>query len=499
MGTIRGARGIGILVAGLVATFLVVAPVSASSATSWRATIVGATLRGGATTLIQSDSTGSINVKLSGVTPGDVVAILVNPTACPDEAQDVFSFELPAASADGVAAGRHTLSAREARAYNDALTRRTRLSLLAVSADDKGCGDQVGAPSVGTARVQDSKTVQGTTIYTYDLRYPVIGGIGAAAATAINATVKARVDAIIADLLDRARGAGPNDGPIGLLSQTFSVRLSQSGLLSISFAFSDASGPDSTDFPYALTFDTTTGRQLTLDDVVRTDPAAMATLQADVRQVLAPRGRLYQSQAIISDESPWHLESTGLEFIFATLGAIGAPPYPALVPWSRLRPILNFQSPVARLAGSGPCQASQLASTIDDWEGGVGSRFTTVHLTNYSAAACFLQGTPQSQVIDGTGRVLIDSARQGADGLPHVSPGDPRITVNPGARAEIDVQTNNYCGPAPVGAIRVALRLPSSPDRVISPQAPDAFLDDLPPCNGSVGQGVIVTNGWRRG
>ena len=62
-------RSVGIVVAAILATFLIVAPVSATSATSWRATIVGTMLHGGATTLIRSDGTGSINVKLYGVTP----------------------------------------------------------------------------------------------------------------------------------------------------------------------------------------------------------------------------------------------------------------------------------------------------------------------------------------------------------------------------------------------------------------------------------------------
>ena len=86
--------GVGAVLAGL----LVAAPASAASATAWRATIVGATLHDGATTLIQSDGHGSINVSLSGVTPGQRVEVLVNPSACPDEGQDIFGFDLPPAT-----------------------------------------------------------------------------------------------------------------------------------------------------------------------------------------------------------------------------------------------------------------------------------------------------------------------------------------------------------------------------------------------------------------
>jgi hypothetical protein len=492
-------RPVGIGLAALVATFLIVSPVGASSATSWRATIVGTTLHGGATTLIQSNGTGSISVKLYGVTPGESADILVNPSPCPDEAQDVFGFDLPPAGADGVASGRHTLTAQETHAYNEALSRRTKLSLLVVTSDDKGCGNQVGAPSVGTGRVEDSKTENGSDIYSYDLRYPVVSGIDPAAASLINATLKGQVDALVAEILKNANEAEPDTGPVALDEQTFTVRLSQSGLLSIRETLIDNSAPDTDHFPSAFTFDTATGGQVALSDVVRADAAGMALLQAEVARILAPKGRLYVSQSFLRDDTPWNLVPAGLEFTFSDLQPIGIQPYQVVVPWSRLRPIVKLNSPVAVLAGPGPCEASQLASTITDWEGGVGSRFTTVHLVNQSPVSCFLQGTPQSQLIDATGRVLLDSARAGADGLPHVSPGDPKITVAPGGKAHIDVQTNNYCGPAPVGFVRVALRLPGGTARVISWHAPTISAGDVPPCNGFTAPGVITTNGWHHG
>ena len=374
------------------------------------------------------------------------------------------------------------------RNYNAALSRRTNLSLLVVTQTDKGCGNQVGSPSVGTARLHGSKA----NVYAYDLRYPVIGGIDPAAATAINGVLKGHAEGVIADILAAEKEFGDDIGPLADTVETFSVRLIESGLLSIFVNSDDSTGPDATSFPLAFTFDTTTGYLFALDDVV----ADQTSLQAEVRRILAPRGRLYQSQANIHDDTPWNLEPSGLALTFGSLQAVGIPPYKVVVPWSSLRPILVAGTPVAALAGPGPCQASQLRSTIDTWEGGVGSRFTTVHLTNVSPASCFLQGTPQSQLIDATGRVLLDSGWAGPAGLPHVSAGDPRVTVAPNGGARIDVQTNNYCGPAPVGFVRVALRLPGGSARVISWHAPDPTVDDVPPCNGPTVPGVIVTNGW---
>jgi hypothetical protein len=484
-------RSVGIVVGALLATFLIVAPTSASSATSWRAMIAGTSLHGGATTLIRSDGTGSINVTLRGVTPGERAAIIVMPSACPDESQDLFSFELPAARADGTATGRHTLTTREVRAYDAARSRRAKIALLVVTSDDKGCGDQVGAPSVGTARVQGSKA----DVYRYDLRYPVVGGIDLTAAAEINGVLRGHVDAVIADVAARARQAGDHAGLVADIVETFSVRFSQSGLLSIFVNSDDAAGVDATSFPVAFTFETATGRRLMLDDIV----ADRAALQADVRRVLARRGPLYASQANIHDDTPWVIVPAGIALTFGSLQAAGISPYTAVVPWAMLRPILVAGTRVAALAGPAPCQAAQLRSTIDPWEGGAGSRFTRVHLTNVSAASCFLQGTPQSQLLDATGRVLLDSGRAGAAGLPHVAPGDPRVTVAPGGSARIDVQTNNYCGPAPVDFVRIALRLPGGTARVISWHAPGPTLDEVPPCLGPTAPGVITTNGWHHG
>jgi len=311
-------RIVGIVVAALLATLLLAIPASASSATTWRATIQGTTLHGSATTIIQSNGAGSINVKLYGVAPGQTPAILVNPSACPDEAQDLFSFELPPAGTDGIAAGRHTLTATEVRAYNVALSGRTKIALLALTADDKGCGDQVGAPSVGTARVQGAQE----DLYRYDIRYPVVAGIDPAAAAAINAAVKGAADAQVAAILRDAAG-GADNGPVALVTETFSVRLSQAGLLSILFSHQDDVAIDADQFPFARTFDTTTGRELGLEDVIRVDAASLTLLNDEVDRALAARGRLYTSSDSVDSGTPWTLVPGGLAFTFNGLGAIG--------------------------------------------------------------------------------------------------------------------------------------------------------------------------------
>jgi hypothetical protein len=501
-------RRVAIALAALFAAFVVASPVAAASATSWRATIVGAHLHGGATTLIGSNGTGSINVTLSGVTPGDVVTVLVNPLACPEEAQQIFGFDLPAASSAGVAAGRLTLTARQVAAYDAALTRREPISILVVSQDDKGCGDQVGAPSVATARLQGTVAPVGAT---YDIRYPVIRGIAAGAAIDINDQLRADANASIAAFTTDATNEGPppNGSGTSVATQTFSVSLSQPTLLSLGELYSEflagAAHPLaalSTD-----TFDLRTGAQIHLADLFRPGSAWLGVLSMQSRARLRTLfhdpsldGTIDQGTAASAGNfAGWQLLPTGLRITFSEYQvgpyAIGMPSI--VIPWASLRSVLNLSSPVAALTPAGPCLASQLRAQMSDWEGGVGSRFDRVVLTNRSAAPCFLQGTPRTQLIDATGRVLLDSAAAGPSGAAHVGPHDPRVVIAAGAAARIDVITNNYCGPTPAQPVRLALTLPGAGGRVVGAVGPSGgFVDDVPPCFGPTAPGAILTNGW---
>ena len=491
----------------LLAALAFATPAAAASATSWRATIVGRNLHGGATTIIRSDGTGTMNVTISGVTPGLIPTALVNPAACPAEAQDLFGFDLSAANGAGVSSGRHTLTVAEVKAYNAALSARTRLSILVVTRNDKGCGDQAGAPSVGTARIQGSVTSVGAT---YDIRYPVIGGSDASVAAAVNAALAADAHAAITTFTADATSAGSPSGgdPPSAASQTFSVSLSQPTLISLGVLFSEFltgavhGGADLR----TSTFDLTTGHRITLAELFRPGSGYLNVLSAESRTRLRT---LFHDPSLddfinpgttpsASNFQSWQLAPSGLRITF---GQYQVAPYsmgmPAIViPWTTLRPVLNLRSPAAMFLPLGPCVAGQLSASMSPWDAGLGSRFDTVTLKNVGAIPCWLQGTPRAQLIDGTGRALLDSGRAGASGLPHVDPHDPRVVVAAGASARIDVRTSNYCGAPPVAPVRIALGLPSGGGRVVAaPPAGGSATDGVPPCNGPA-PGSITTNGW---
>jgi hypothetical protein len=492
------------IVPALLAAFAFATPASAASATSWRATIVGAQLHGGATTVIAGNGTGSISVKLYDVTPGQVPIALVNPTACPTEAQDLFSFDLSAANAAGISTGRHALTSAQVTAYNAALSMQIKLSILVVTLDDKGCGDQLGAPSVGTARLTGTVAAVGAT---YDLRYPVIGGIDPIVAASINGFLAQDAQSTVTGFTQEAMDAGLpfNGNAPTLATQTFSVSLSQPALLSLGelyFQFNTGAAHPiaalSTD-----TFDLLTGHRLTLADIFRPGSGYLSVLSTESRARL---------RALLDDASldswidmgttpsaanfaSWQLVPTGLRITF---GEYQVGPYAIgmraiVIPWASLRPVLDLGSPIAGLVPAGPCLATQLSAQMSDWDAGLGSRFNTVHVTNDSAVACVLQGTPQSQLIDGTGRVLLSS------GAATVHPSDPRVVIAAGATGHIDLRTGNYCGAAATNPIRIVLRLPSGGGRLVaSPSAGGSTTTDLPPCNGPV-PGLISTNGWHHG
>ncbi len=496
------------LAAALLATLVLATPVAAASASSWRATIVGGTLHGGATTLIRSDGTGTINVKVYGVTPGLVPVALVNPALCPVEAQDLFGFGLSAANAAGVSTGRHTLTAAEVKAYNAALSARTKISILVVTRDDKGCGDQAGAPAVGTARIQGSIP---SVSAVYDIRYPVIGGIDATVATAVNGVLAADAQATITAFTQDATSAGvPSGGdPPSVANQTFSVSLSQPTLLSLGELYGEyltGAAHGGADLR-TWTFDLTTGHRITLAELFRPGSGYLNVLSTESRTRLRA---LFHDPSLddfinpgttpsVSNFRSWQLTTAGLKITF---GEYQVAPYamgmPSIViPWTTLRPVLNLRSSAAPILPPGPCLATQLSASMSPWDAGLGSRFDTVALKNTALIPCWLQGTPQAQLVDGTGRVLLDSASAGASGLPHVDPHDPRIVVAAGASARIDVRTTNYCGSPPVAPVRIALRLPSGGGRVIAPPPPGgSATDGVPPCNGPTAPGSISTNGW---
>jgi hypothetical protein len=107
-----------------------------------------------------------------------------------------------------------------------------------------------------------------------------------------------------------------------------------------------------------------------------------------------------------------------------------------------------------------------------------------------------VQGTPEVELVDTHGGILIDSQTDGPTGLPHIAPGAPAYHLAKGASLKTMVDTDNYCGAAPALPTTVAFVLPSDAGRLVAAPGPGG---GVPPCMRSPGSlGSISMNGWQR-
>jgi hypothetical protein len=126
----------------------------------------------------------------------------------------------------------------------------------------------------------------------------------------------------------------------------------------------------------------------------------------------------------------------------------------------------------------------------------MGHQIASVTLTNTSSKTCTVQGTPEVELLDKHGGILIDSQTGGPSGLPHISAGAPVFHLVKGASLKTMVDTDDYCGAPPALPTTVAFVLPASAGRLVA--APGSG-GDVPPCNGSPGSlGSISMNGWQK-
>jgi hypothetical protein len=127
----------------------------------------------------------------------------------------------------------------------------------------------------------------------------------------------------------------------------------------------------------------------------------------------------------------------------------------------------------------------------------MGNQIADITLTNVSSTTCKLRGTPEVQLVDAIGVILLDSKTAGPAGLPHVSSGDPTFLLAHNVSVRTQVDTSDYCGAAtPVAPTTVAFILPSGGGRLVVAAGPGG---STPPCNSAPGTpGSVAMNGWAK-
>lgn len=154
-------------------------------------------------------------------------------------------------------------------------------------------------------------------------------------------------------------------------------------------------------------------------------------------------------------------------------------------------------TPVPTPAPPTACKADQLTGAVKTWEGAAGHQIASVVLTTRAGVTCIVQGTPQLQLVDAIGTIVIDSTEKGDAGLAHVDAADPSVLLAPGESVTTMVSVSNYCdNPAPSLPTTVAMVMPSDGGRIVLDAGPGG---DVPACMASPGDpGSIEMNGWTR-
>jgi hypothetical protein len=137
---------------------------------------------------------------------------------------------------------------------------------------------------------------------------------------------------------------------------------------------------------------------------------------------------------------------------------------------------------------AGACASDALTARITAWEGAAGSRIADVTVQNTSSAACRLPAAPSIQLVDGSGRVLIDGKRPASADTIRLAAGETVTTL---------VEASNYCGKPPTAPVRIAFDLGTGGRLLAEPPSPTD--DTVPPCNGPTVGATIQMQPWTRG
>jgi hypothetical protein len=195
---------------------------------------------------------------------------------------------------------------------------------------------------------------------TIDFQQPVVSGIAAAAAGAINATIQAKVDAYIADVDQQP--VMPGDDPSSVTG-SFKVAFVSSSLLSIEFNVENYGTGEGhgVELAGSLTFAVSSGAQIHLGDLFSDQSAGIAVLQTQAHnlalQLLVQRdgsyfGTLLADPAIWSMadfDKAWVFSPAGLQLSFSQgdIAAMADGLLTITIPWSSLAGVLKQDGPAS--------------------------------------------------------------------------------------------------------------------------------------------------------
>lgn len=144
------------------------------------------------------------------------------------------------------------------------------------------------------------------------------------------------------------------------------------------------------------------------------------------------------------------------------------------------------------------CVAADLTAAIAAWQGSAGSRYASVAIASRPGVTCSVRGTPGVRLLDGSGKIVLDSAKIKGSGGPVVTRADPTVVLTPKAQLQLDVQWSNWCKTQPARPITVAFVLTDSGGLLKTTKARRAGGDDAPPCDDpSTTSQLRVMHAWQ--
>ena len=138
----------------------------------------------------------------------------------------------------------------------------------------------------------------------------------------------------------------------------------------------------------------------------------------------------------------------------------------------------------------GLCTAAQLKLTIGYWIGSSGNpTYPHIMATNVSSGSCNMRGKPRTQLVDGSGKVIVDAGNGGAE----ISTADPVYTLVPNGVIYDILEWDNWCKSAPKQKVTVAVVMPFGLGRFVAKSNGDA---PIPYCSSSGSGTMLSADAW---
>lgn len=132
------------------------------------------------------------------------------------------------------------------------------------------------------------------------------------------------------------------------------------------------------------------------------------------------------------------------------------------------------------------CTAAQLSFNSQSWQVVLGVTHISIAIKNVSSTTCTLHSTPETQVFEGSGTVVVDSGP---------GPLDKRVyTLAPNGLANDVVMWANLCKALTVKVIGIAVVLPSSLGRVAASEINAS--GEIPTCTAATSPTTLTAQPW---